>query len=61
MSLNATNPTAYQAPPTVVRAAVLSRRFKASPAVSALLAELAFGAARDHAAALPANKTEVCS
>ncbi len=54
MSVTATSPTAYQAPPSVVRAAVLGRRIKASASLAALISELAFGSAdRDRATTVP--------
>ncbi len=54
MSVTTTSPTAYQASPASVRAAVLGRRIKASPSVTALLAEIAFGSVdRDQATAVP--------
>ena len=54
MSVTTTSPIAYQAPPSIVRAAVLGRRIKVSPSVAALLADLAFGSVdRDRATAVP--------
>lgn len=60
MHLPATTSSSYQAPPAIVRAAVLGRRVKASPSVAALLADLAFGQVdRDRATIVPVLTTEV--
>ncbi len=55
-----TTPNFHQASPAILRAAVLGRRIKASPAVAALIGELAFGQVdRDRVTTTPVLMIEV--